>query len=94
MRIPYIGSAAKWATLSPAGQPDGFQCVCNGSYWQYPLRRYQRLLADAEQKVFRVLPAFETDNLDRAYDVAEGARCVPVRGSKRSGSAASHAAGT
>ena len=58
----------------------GFLCVCDCSARRLPLRRYQRLLADAEQKVFRVLPAFETDNLDRAYDVAEGAQCLPVKG--------------
>ncbi len=51
----------------------GLQRICNGSTRRYPSRRYQRLLADAERRVFRVLPAFETDNLDRAYDVAEGA---------------------
>ncbi len=45
-----------------------------------PLRRYQRLLADAAQRVYRVLPAFETDDLDRAYDVAEGARLGPSVG--------------
>ena len=35
--------------------------------------RYEKLLSDAQQKTYRVLAAFETPDLDMAYDVAEGA---------------------
>ena len=34
--------------------------------------RYSKLLSDAKQKTYRVLAAFQTPDLDMAYDVAEG----------------------
>lgn len=37
------------------------------------LARYDKLLLDAQKKTYRVLAAFETPDLDLAYDVAEGA---------------------
>ena len=59
---------------SPAREFQAFSTMTKPHIGSGSPRRYQRLLADAEQRVFRVLPAFETDDLDRAYDVAEGAR--------------------